>query len=206
MRSSAVLLACWMLGASPAAAELVDRIVAVIDRDVITLSEAEDARRVAEIDSDGRSVSLPEAVDALIETRLIEREVERFGAEPVPDELLTEARQRLRSRFDSEASFEEALESRGLSEAALEELLRRQLTIHQYLEKRFRALTYVTEEEAEAFFREEILPELPEGSETLFSEHEEAVRRLLEERKFNDRVDEWLEELRSSAEIRRYVW
>lgn len=207
MRSRAALVLALSLGwGSRGAAELVDRIVAIVDREVITLSEAEEARRMAELQTGAEAPSLVETVDELIKARLVEREVERFGAEPVPEDLVLEARARLRASFPSAAAYDDALVRRSLSDEALLDLLRRQLAITRYLESRFRALTFVTDEEVERYYREELLPELPEGAAAVLGEHDDAIRSLLEERKFNDRVEEWIQELEDRARIRRYVW
>jgi peptidyl-prolyl cis-trans isomerase SurA len=194
------------LGAAPASGELVDRIVAIVDRDVITLSEAEEAQRLAELRTGEEAPPLAETVDRLVENRLVEREVERFGAEPVEESLVDEAEARLRASFATADAFDSALASRGLEEDALRELLRRQLAVSAYLEKRFRALTYVTDDEVASYVDTELLSELPAGSESLVAEHEEEVRRILEERKFNERVEQWVEELKARARIRLYVW
>lgn len=189
-----------------ARAGLVDRIVAILDRDVITLSEAEEARRLDELRTGAPAPPLVDVVETLVETRLVEREVERFGAEPVPEALVDDAEARLRESFPSVAAFEEALRERGLEEETLRDLLRRQLAVNAYLERRFRALTYVTDEEVERYVETELLPDLPAGAESIVTQHEDEIRRLLAERKFNERVDRWVDELKARVKVRLYVW
>jgi peptidyl-prolyl cis-trans isomerase SurA len=208
VRSSSILAALGLaaLGAPEAAsAELVDRVVAIIDRDVVTLSEAEQARAVARART-GEDVPLVTIVDRLIESRLIEREVERFSGDAVPGELVDEAFQQVRDRFDSEDDFQVMLRSSGLTEEELHSQLGRQLAVAGYLERRFRGLTFVTDEEIEAYYRNE----LPSGAAGVappdLSEVSDSIQRLLEERKFNERVEQWIQGLESRAQIRRYIW
>ena len=93
----------------------------------------------------------------------------------------------LREGFATEDAFEATLAERGVSEQELFSELRRQLTVTRYLERRFCALAYVTEEEIQSFFDAEIIPELPaERAPTL--EEVDQIRRILEEQKFNERV------------------
>ena len=207
------LLAVLLLVGLPAVqgsllrAEIVDRVVAMVDRDVITLSEAEQARELRMVRG-AADASLAEVVERLIEARLIEREVGRYPAEPISDEDVARAEQSVHRQFPSEADFRMALEDQGIGEADLRQLLRRQLVISRYLDRRFRAMVYVSDEEIRDYYQKELLP-------LLSADHEKAppmesvapvIHQILEEREFNHRVDGWIEELKERANIRRYVW
>ena len=37
-------------------------------------------------------------------------------------------------------------------------------------------------------------------------EETDQIRRILEEQRFNERVDQWIEGLKKRSRIRRYVW
>jgi len=196
-----------LLSGALARAELVDRIVAIIDRDVVTLSEAEQAGEIARART-GASEPEPliSIVERLIESRLVEREVERFTGEPVSPELVDGALREVRDRFSSETAFREMLAGSGLSEEELRATLRRQIGVARYLEQRFRPLTFVTEGQIEAYYRDELLPSVEGSRPPDLSEVSESVRRVLEERAFNARVEDWIEGLKARARIRRYVW
>ena len=206
MRSKALWLAiAALLPGALARAELVDRIVAIIDREVVTLSEAEQASEIARART-GASAPLVSVVERLIESRLVEREVERFTGEPVSPELVDGALQEVRAGFSSESAFREMLTRNGLSEEELRATLRRQIGVSQYLEQRFRPLTFVTEEQIEAYYRDELASSLQGQPLPELSEVSESIRRILEERAFNARVEEWIDGLKGRARIRRYVW
>ena len=206
MRFKALWLAvAALLPAAAARAELVDRIVAIIDREVVTLSEAEQASEIARARI-GASGPLVSVVERLIESRLVEREVDRFTGEPVSPELVDGALREVRAGFSSESAFREMLARSGLSEEELRAKLRRQIAVTQYLEQRFRPLTFVTEEQIEAYYRDELLPSLQGRPLPELSEVSDSIRRILEERAFNARVEEWIDGLKGRARIRRYVW
>ena len=97
------------------------------------------------------------------------------------------------------------LVSRGLEERDLRIAIERQLVINRYLERRFRALTYVPDEDIRRYFEDEVLPRLDTPREPT-DEEVEQIRRILEERKFNERVEDWIAGLKERASIRRYVW
>lgn len=194
------------LSSNPGTAEVIDRIVAVIDRDVITLSEAELAREIGVLRSGGGGDDLPltQVVERLIEVHLIEREVRRYRGEPVPSHEISRAMDAIRDSFPSGEAFREALTARGMDEDSLRLLVRRQIAISQYLERRFRPLVYVTDEEARRYYQEEILSS--GGVVPPYEEVVEKIRQIVREKKFNQRVDDWIETLKSRTPIRRYVW
>ena len=207
MRFKALWLALMaLLPGALARAELVDRIVAIIDREVVTLSEAEQASELARARTGAAAAPLVSVVERLIESRLVEREVERFTGEPVSPELVDGALQEVRARFFYETAFLEMLARNGLSVEELRATLRRQIGVAEYLEQRFRPLTFVTEEQIEAYYRDELLPSLQGRPLPELSEVSESIRRILEERAFNARVEEWIEGLKGRTRIRRYVW
>ena len=191
-------------GSRPArAGEIVDRIVAIIDREVITLSEAQQARGLVEFRT-GKRRSLTDIVERLIEDRLVEREVKQFVGEPVPIELVDEALSQVRARFSDEVDYRKILARDGLTGDEVREQLRRQLAITRYLERRFRALSYVTAEEIERYYEED--PELSSPLAPDLSVVSDRVRLILEERKFTTRVELWIASLKSRSRIQRYVW
>src|SRR3990172_10129247 len=147
-----------LLPGALARAELVDRIVAIIDREVVTLSEAEQASEIARARPGAAAPPLVSVVERLIESRLVEREVERFTGEPVSPELVDGALREVRARFSSETAFLEMLARNGLSEEELRATLRKPIGVAQYLEQRFRPLTFVTEGQIEVYYRGELLP------------------------------------------------
>ena len=80
----------WCTGAQ--AQELVDRVAAVVERDVITLSEvyelgAEFIEGRAEIDERERRVAELEVLDELINRTLVDQEVERLELQVTEEEL-----------------------------------------------------------------------------------------------------------------------
>lgn len=185
--------------------ELVDRIVAIVDRDVITLSEAEQVQALGALQQGDRA-ELRDVVERQIEATLIAREVERYPDAPIEPVRVDEAIQGLRESFPADSVFNEEMSRHGLDADALRARIREQLAVNRYLERRFRALVYVTDEEVQRYYREELAPSLPPDGLPPVEEVAEPIRRILEEREFNERVERWIAELKDRARIRRYVW
>ena len=210
MRFSYLVGLLWILSIEPCLAEVVDRIVAVVDREVITLSETEVAREIVAVRGGGPSeeLALPLVVERLIETRLMERELRRYRGEPVPPEQTDAGVEAIRESFPSHESFQEALAARGMNEESLRHLIRRQIAISRYLERRFWPLVNVTEEEAQRYYEEELQPTLRESGGVVppYEEVADGIRQIVAEQEFNQRVDDWIEGLKSRSRIRRFVW
>jgi parvulin-like peptidyl-prolyl isomerase len=189
------------------AAEIVDRIVAVVDRYAITLTEAEQTVELAKFRGND-ALALSDAVESLIESHLIEREVKRYPGIQVSSDDIRLAVESLRESYPSADDFRRAVELQGLTDAGLEQLLKKQLTISLYLDRRFRSLVYVTEEEIQKFYEEELVPRLVAAGKDAPGRQsvEDGIRSVLVERKFNERVEQWIESLKSRSRIRRYVW
>ncbi len=191
----------------PAGAEVVDRIVAVVDRHAITLSEAERARRLQQLKG-GEDVQMTQIVDQLIESYLIEREVKRYPGPPVTEEEVSRAVDALGVSMGSEEALLEALSDQEMDLDALEHLLRRQLVISHYLDNRFRSLIYVNDEEIREYYDGEVVADLITSAEPApeLEMIEDVIRQILVEKKFNERVDAWIESLRSRARVRKHIW
>ncbi len=196
------------LAAAPAAAQIVDRIVAVLDREVITLSEAQRARKLQLLRAGSEAPPLVDAVERLIELRLVLREVERYPTQAVAPQEIAAAVASVRAAFDSQASFEMALAEAEMTEAELGAQLRSQIAVTHYLERRFRLLIQVSEGEIGRYYREELAPELRRAGEAPppLESVSSAIRRILEEREFNSQIAAWIDQLKARANVRRYVW
>src|SRR5688572_22923781 len=147
-------LALLLLLASPAAAVTIDRIAAVVDRQVLTVSEVSQLvtirffARTAQNEDDYRR----EVLDALIAQALRFRDVERFGAQDIPADTIEARLVEIQRRFSSEAEFMAALTRSELTLDELRALIKRQLQVEAYIQERFAPLVFVTNEEIEDYY------------------------------------------------------
>jgi peptidyl-prolyl cis-trans isomerase SurA len=204
IRTSSLVLASLTFATPIARAEIVDRIAAVVDREAITLSEAEQVAELRALRGQ-EELSMEDVVERLIEARLVEREVNRYPEESIPQERIDEMLDSIRESFSSDDTL---VDSKGMTLVELEVLVRKQLTVQRYLERRFRPLVYVTEADIEKYYDEELVPVLDDTDEAVppLGSVEGSIRRILEEKAFNERVDRWIGDLKSRAHVRRYVW
>ena len=137
------LTAGWMIAAlllvQPG--EIIDRVLAIVSGDVITLSDVVAAQELGFVAPAAGGDPTREVLTALIERALVLAEVERYAPpEPAPVEIDRRIRA-IHARFPTLQAFEAALTRAGLEDTHLRERLRQDLRIEAYLGERFAALS-----------------------------------------------------------------
>lgn len=133
--------------AAPGAAEIIDRVVAVVDAEVITLSDVTTALRFGFVGPPAAGDPVRAALEQLIDRRLMMVEVDRYGPpEPLP-EAIEAAVEVLRQQFGSASQLAAALARSGLAEDQLRRRLREDLRISAYLDQRFAGVGQGTDDE-----------------------------------------------------------
>jgi len=127
----------FFITAAPVRAEIIDRILAVVSGDLITLSDLTAARDLGLQTADGAADPTRAILSKLIDRELVLAEVERYGPpEPSPEAIDAEVQQ-VRARFATTSAYADALRRSGIDEAHLRETLRQDLRIRAYEDQRF---------------------------------------------------------------------
>jgi peptidyl-prolyl cis-trans isomerase SurA len=197
--------------AAPAAAVIVDRVAAVVDRQVITLSELDQLaslrfleQRAGESDEEFRRRLL----EAMIAQMLRFRDVERFGAEDVPADSIEARLLEIVRRFPTREAFDAALVTAQMTEEELRAIVKRQLQVESYIEERFSPLIFVSLEEIERYYASTWVPQRrARGLDTpAVGEVREEIRTLLRAERLQEEVDRWTTQLRARANVDVYVY
>jgi hypothetical protein len=187
MHFSTVAAVCVLLappsGSTPANGVVIERVLAVVDRRPVLLSEVRLVERL-------RNVDRQAALDLLIDELLMYTEARRFPqAHPTPAE-------------DTAATASLAqLHVEGVSQAELRRVAHRQATIVKYIDLRLRPLVRVSDEAVlqayEAGQKSRAAGVTGAASAAAASE----IRERLTQRELDARVEEWTHRLRESASI-----
>ena len=196
--------------ALPAAATTVDRIAAVVDNQVLTVSEVGQMvelrffPRTGESEDDHRR----NVLDALIAQALRFRDVERFGAQDIPRDAIEARLVEIQHRFASPADFDLAAAKAELTPDEIRALVKRQLQVEAYIQERFAPLVFITNEDVATYYagpwttqrrgRGLAVPPLAQVREEVLA----AARasRLQEE------IEKWTAQLRARANVDVYAW
>jgi hypothetical protein len=182
--------------------EIIDRILAVVGGELITLSDARAALRLGLVTPSDKSADpVRSALDALIARQLEVTEVNRYLPPEPTEEAITARVEAVRSRVGSQAEFERVLTVLGMSAPQLRQRLRDDLRIDAYLDQRFGAAIQVTDDDLIEYYRAHG-PEFSKGgAPPPFGEVRDAVREKLVAERRTILVRDWLVGLRRRAEI-----
>ncbi|HEY4642931.1 MAG TPA: hypothetical protein VII75_16445 [Thermoanaerobaculia bacterium] len=204
-RSLALILPAVLFAAT------VDRISAVIDRQVITLSEVNQMvairffpRAISRTDDDYRH----DVLEALIAQALRYRDVERFGAQDIPKDSIEARLTEISNRFSSPAEFAAAVQSVELTMDEVRALVKRQLQVEAYIQERFSPLVFIPNEEIETYYRgpwseqrrQRGLPIPP------LAQVSDEIRTLLKSERLQGEIEKWTAQLRARANVDVYAW
>lgn len=169
-----ILIVCILVCSGRGNAELVDKVVAVVNDEIITLSELEDeaARTYQALAKEysGKKLvdSLAEAkeeiLDSMIDRRLINQKAKQFNT-TVTEEEITTAYENTRNRLSLDpAQFKEKLAGSGLTEELYRKQLKDQILQSKLISYDVRAKVVVTEEMMKEYFEEHYGAKTEQGS------------------------------------------
>ena len=140
LRTGVLILALCALGAvsaGPVRAETIDRVLAVVAGQIITLSDVVAARSLGLQTPAGDADPVRAVLSRLIDRELMLAEVERYGPpEPSADAVDRELAG-IRTKFSTTEGFTAALTQAGIDERHVRETVRQDLRIRAYLDQRF---------------------------------------------------------------------
>jgi hypothetical protein len=199
---------CLLPSAFPAT---IDRIAAVVDRQVLTVSEVGQLvelrffpRAASTSDDDYRH----DVLESLIAQALRFRDVERFGAADIAKDSIEARLREIAARFASPADFDAAVQRAELTPDEVRALVKRQLQVESYIQERFAPLIFVSNEEIAGYYngtwsaqrraRGLAVPPL--------NDVREEIRALLRSDRLQSEVERWTAQLRARANVDVYAW
>jgi hypothetical protein len=149
-----IVLTALSFAAGRTDAEVIDRILAVVDTQIITLSDARAALKFALVPADVSVDPIAAALQRLIDRRLMLAEVDRY-APPEPSPASVDAAlAAIERRFQDALAMEIALNQSALSREDLRTYLRDSLRIEAYLQERFSSVVQPSEDDIVRYYRE----------------------------------------------------
>ena len=177
---------------------LIDRTLAIVGGEAVTLSDVHTALSLNLIESvDGDRVN--SATERLVERVLVLREVDRYAPPEPEDALVDERVSQLRVRFATADQLAQALAAGGFSVARVRAWLRDDLRIASYLNQRFAAVGPPTDEDARAFYgarRQEF-----ERQQMTFEQAAPAIRQRLADDRRAQLIADWVIDLRRRTAV-----
>jgi hypothetical protein len=179
--------------------ELIERTMAIVGNQVITLSDVRTAVALGLIPASKDGDPISAATERLIDRLLVLREVQRYAPPEPPDAQIEERLASLRARFATPALLTQTLEAGGFTETSVRAWVRDDLRIESYLGQRFAAAVVPGDDEVSAYFsshREEFDP-----IQTGFEAAAPIIRERLSRERRNELINDWIADLRRRTAV-----
>jgi hypothetical protein len=189
------------LTAPSSSAEVIDRILAVVEGQIITLSDARAALRLDLVPADVSEDPIAAVMQRLIDRRLMLAEVERYAPAEPPASAIDARLASIQARFKDALGLEIALNQTAMTREELQRHIRDTLRIDAYLQQRLSITVEPSPDDMQRYYREHPAELTADGVLRPFAEVAERIRaRLIEERR-DPIVREWIEGLRRRGNV-----
>jgi hypothetical protein len=200
-------LAClFALAQATGAQEVLDRIVARVENDVILMSDVQMLSRY-QLLVDGKSEGDAEILERLIDQWIVRSEAAAARTPQPSDVDVDRGLQRLQKSFNSSEDFEARKKLAGLSDTDLRRLTADQIYLNNYLDSRFRPTVQVDEKAISDFYQNAVLPRAKarqQNPPTLDAAHD-YIQEALVQTGINQQADRWLKESRARIHITKML-
>jgi|SRR5271165_3234189 len=203
-----VLLA---IALSARAGDVLDRIVATVNKHIVLQSEWQDAVRY-EAFVDGRPLDQLQtsdrkaALDHLIDQELLREQMRSSGFPHASSEEVQKRIDEIRKQYpgaESEAGWQAVLARYGLTENEVKQRVALQVDLLGLVDSRLRPNIVIDSKSIESYYNQELLPQLRQSGagQVPLAEVTPKIKELLTQQKMNQMLLAWLQDLRSGSEI-----
>jgi len=195
-------LAVLMAGTAALSQEVIDRVAAHVESDIILLSDVRTLGRY-QLFIEGKSESDAQILDRLIDQWIVRNEANAARFPQPSDEEVQRSLARLKRSFSSPGEFEDRRRQSGLSSGELLAMVKSQLYLSNYLDTRFRPSIQAEEKDVEEFYRARVAPRAEARGQTppTLEAARDFIQEALVQRAINEQADRWLKESRSRIRV-----
>ncbi len=207
----AFVLSWSFLGRSAAAAEVIDRIVAIVNGQIILQSDWNDAlryegllsaRAVGDFSEDDRRAVL----DRLIDQELLGEQMKSALIKHASEEEAAAQVAKVRQLYPEAATddgWRAVLARFGLTENAFVAHVQQQIDLMRLVDAHLRPTVQIDSKSIEAYYRDKFVPQLKQSGagEVPLEEVSAKIREMLTEEKVSELMVSWLHSLRSESKL-----
>ena len=202
LTTAAIFIGFLSLPGSIHPQEVVDRIVARVETDIILLS---DVRQLSHYQAflDGKAQSDADVLNRLIDQWIVRNEagVARFP-QPSEDDV-NRSIERLKRSFSTPEEFESRQKQSGITDDEIRRFVRAQLYLSNYLDSRFRPSIQIDEKAVDDFYKTRVVPRAESRGQTppTLENARDFIQEALVQRAINEQADRWLKESRTRVRV-----
>lgn len=206
IRGSLAAIVLAVAGGYLVGQEIVDRIVARVENDVILWSDIRALSRYQEF-LDGKSETDAQILDRLIDQWIVRTEA-GVSRSPQPSEAdIDRSLSRLKSSFNSDQEYETRKKQAGLNDQEIRAMAADQLYLSNYLDSRFRPAVQIDPKAIEDFYQKAVVARAKErGQEPPTLEaSRDYIQEALVQSGINEQAEKWLKESRLRLHIEKLL-
>jgi hypothetical protein len=184
------------------AQEVVDRIAARVENDVILESELRALGRY-QILVNGKAESDAQILDRLIDQWVVRTEADASHFPHPSDAEVQREVERLVKSFASPEEYEARKKQTGLSDSEIRGIVTAQLYLRGYLDSRFRAAVQVDAKAIEEFYQKAVVPRAQAHGQAppSLEAASETIQEALVQQGIDEQADRWLKESRARLHV-----
>ncbi len=185
------------------AAEMIDRVLAVVGGIVITQSDAKAALALGLVQAPTAPAVDPlrTTLDQLIRRELILAEVNRYGTTDIDASAVTRRMAAIRDRFPSPEAYQAALAVNAMTETRLRDMVEADVRIDQYIDQRFGEAVEPTDDEIAEYYSNHQADLTAGGQPLTLEQARPRIRRELVEEKRSAAIEQWVSRLRRRTDV-----
>lgn len=199
----------WGAGTLLGAAEeqAVDRIMAVVENEVITWSDLVWFIAVRDLPVPEEEKEKEEfyatILDQVINQHLIRQEVAKTPFIQVTEDELERSVRSYRRRYPSQEAFETFLEQNDMTMIQFRSFIRARVGVNKFVDLRFEPFIVILPGEIQAYYEEEYVPQLKENDQPVpdLSLVEDMIRELLTVRRTREQLESWVDSARERSQV-----
>jgi len=182
--------------------QVVDRIVAHVEDDIITLSEVRELAAYQQL-VDGHAEPDDRILNELIEQWVVNNEATATQfPQPAESEVNREVG-RVQASLPSAQAYNERLAALGITPQAVRRVVTREIYLARYLDYKFRPAVQVGDQDIAKYYREQLVPALTAKDQSVppLSAVTDQIRELLVQQGVTERAASWFDETKSRLKI-----
>lgn len=196
-------------GAGFAQGKPVDRVLAVVDEEPVLASDVKQVigLGLAEQTADESDEAFHHRIlEQLIDQKLRFHEIDRYGFTEIPVEQVEKNVEQIRSRFPSDAAYEQRLKELGLDDKGVKALVARQLLVLTYVDERLGPRVFISLDDIRDYYANVLTPKMKKEGQPVppLDDVREDIRDVLKQQRLNQELERWTEDLRRRADVVDY--
>ncbi|HEY3383278.1 MAG TPA: hypothetical protein VGK32_16015 [Vicinamibacterales bacterium] len=201
MKRVAAIFVLALLSGATMRAQIVDRVLAVVAGQVITLSDTRAVQTFGLLRPVAAQQGPPDLLVYLVNRQLMLMEVDRYSAPDPEPAQVDRVVASIRARFSTDAEYQQALNRTAMTDGRLRATVADNLRIELYLDQRFSAAAQPTPDEMQRYYQVHRAEFTKGGRLLTFDDVQQLVQEQVAMARRTTLVADWLDQLRRRADV-----